>query len=143
MDRKIKMRYEVSWDYDVILYHEYEDWQLFNIHCNVEFDKWKQRTEFTPLYQFKNSKLVAYSTAKAEGLTIDDDLNLPKNLLWWTRGINGNQELIFRPLKDLDVAHLKEIIKWRHTQNDEYVSAILEILSSIITIKQWASPSDT
>lgn len=80
-EKKVKMRYEVLWDYDWVLYHEYEDWSKKNIHTWIEFDEWKQISNYTPLYQFKDWKLVWYSRYRAEWLSIDDDLNKPENLL--------------------------------------------------------------
>lgn len=135
-EKKIAKRVEVLWDFDWILYHEYEDWTMYNVHCKQEFDEQRQVWQYTPLYQFLNWNLVAYSVYKAEWLTTEDDLSLPRNLLWWSKGKNGDQELTFRPLKNLEIDHLKEIIKWGYTNRKEYVEAILEILSSVITLKK-------
>ena len=136
-EKEIKHRVEVMGDYDGILYHIYEDWTKKNIHCNIEFDEEKQREEYMPLYQFKDWKLVAYSRYKAEWLTIDDDINKWENLLWWSRGIYWTQEMIFKPIKDLSIAHIKTILETKQTNNKQYIKAFQNILDSIITIK-WA-----
>jgi hypothetical protein len=133
-EKKVKCWHEILWDYDGILYHEYTDGTKKNIHCWVEFDLYKQRQEYTPAYQFKDWKLVAYSRNKAEWLTINDDLNKWENLLWWTRWEDWRQELIFRPIKSLTIPHIKAILVEWHTNNREYIKAFTDRLTSVINI---------
>lgn len=133
-NKKVKMKYEVLWDYDWILYEEYEDGTMKNIHSWIYFDKWIQRTSYSPLYQFKDWKLVWYSRHKAEWLSIDDDLNKPNNLLWWIR--DDKLSITFKPIKDINISHIKAIISEWHTRNKEYLNAFMDRLTSIITIKK-------
>jgi len=128
---------EVSGDYDWVLYKECRDcgWKE-NRFTWIEFSKSKSRAEFTPIYQFDELwKLVWYSKYRAEWLWLNDDLNEGVNLLWWVRGEDWKGELIFRPIKDLDVAHIKAIIIEGHTRDREYLNAFTDRLSNIITIK--------
>ncbi len=127
---------EVLGDYDWVLYEKCNDCGYKkNVHTGIEFDKSKSRGEFSSLYQFdKDWKLVWYSRYKAEGLWFNDDINKWDNLLWWGRGKDWKSPLIFRPIKDLEVAHIKAILINRHTNDKEYLSAFTERLSNILTI---------
>ncbi len=118
-------RVEMPWDYDWILYHEYRDGSKKNAHTDVLFDTIKTKEEFWLTYQFYWDYLVWYSIYKAEWLNIDDNLNDVWNTLWWTRWPKGNQELIFRPIKDLSYLHIKNIIR-------DYDAWILKVQKRII-----------
>jgi len=127
---------EVMWDYDWVLYEECKDCSYKkNRFTWIEFDVMKQRMEFTQAYQFNKWKLVWFSRHKAEGLNIDDDLNKWENLMWWTRWKDWKQEVLFKPIKELTIPHIKEIIIWWHTNSKEYLSAFTDKLTSVITIK--------
>lgn len=123
-------------DFDGILYHKCEEcWHKKNAHTGVEFYSIRKRGEYLPAYQFDTrGRLVWYSRYKAEWLWLNDDLNEGNNLLWWGRGKGWKDDLVFRPIKDLEIAHIKAIIVEWHTRDREYLNAFIERLSSILTI---------
>jgi len=133
-DKKIKSRVEVMGDYDGVLYHVFEDDTMQNVHTGVFFDETTERTQYSPLYQYKDWKLVWYSTYKAEWLTIDEDINEWQNLLWGWRGIDWKQPIVFKPIKSLSIPHIKSIIINWTTRNKEYLSAFTDKLTNVINI---------
>ena len=131
---------EVLWDYDWILYKECQDCDYkINVHTGVEFVWIKSRREYSPIYQYNSIwELVWYSRYKAKGLWLKDDINEPNNLLWGDRGGDWKSELFFKPIKDLEISHIRAIIIEWHTRNKEYLTAFINRLSSILTIApQW------
>lgn len=57
------------------------------------------------------SKLIIENYSLVSNSTFEEKVN---KLLWGTRGKNGDEELTFKPLKDLDKEHLGAILE---TQN--------------------------
>ena len=108
-EKEIKMRHEVYGDYDWILYHEYEDGTMVNVHTWTTFDELIQKEKYWYAYQFLEGKLVGFSVCRAEGLSVSDDLNLSENQLWWTRMKDGSH--IFKPVKSLSYGHIKNILR--------------------------------
>lgn len=122
-------RVEVWWDYDGILYNECNDCGIMkNVHNWQLFNDSKTRWEYSPLYQYMWWELVWYSTCRAEGLSDEDDINLPENLLWWGRWINWDEEVVFRPIKLLETSHIEAILDWEYTNKEEYILAFKEQL---------------
>lgn len=126
--------HQVVWDYDGVLYTECcSCWEKRNVHTWIVFSEWRQISNYSPLYQYSDDgKLVWYSRWKAEGLTIDDDLLEWKHLLWWTRGEDCKTELVFRPIKDLSIPHIKAILREQQTKRKDYIEAMTTILTDVI-----------
>jgi hypothetical protein len=117
---------EELWDYDWILYKKCKEcWKKINTHTWIEFDFSLTREEYWLLYQFYKKELVWYSIYKASWLLVYEDLNFIENRLWWTRWVDWEWKLIFKPLKDLTKNHIKNIIKdynnWKLKLKDEYL----------------------
>lgn len=48
-------------------------------------------------------------------VTMEDDHNTRRKWFHWgTRGVNGDQPLTWKPLKDLDTDHIKAILETQH-----------------------------
>jgi len=109
--KEIRCRVEQLWDYDWILYHEYTDDTTMNIHTGKFFDLIKTKEQYWHAYQFLEWKLVSFSIHNAEWLTVDDDLTLVENELWWTRWKDWKNEVIYRPLKNMSYPNIKAILK--------------------------------
>jgi len=122
---------EVLWDYDGILYTVCKDcWLKTNIHSKVVFDETKTVEEYTPVYFFYKWNLVSYSRYLATWLKITDDLTLPENILWWSWAIK-----VFKPLKLLTKAHMKNILKDYNSWKQVVNKSILKYFESILDIK--------
>ncbi len=105
---------EWLWDYDGVLYTQCMScWKKVNKHTNIEFDeiRTKEWQEYWPVYQYSDGILVGYSIYKAEGLTINDDINEDINILWGSRWIDWKEKLSFKPIKLLSLGHLKAILE--------------------------------
>jgi len=128
---------EIMGDYDGVLF-EYDDEidKYTNRFTWNEFKTYKQYPDYSLTYQFDNEwKLNGYSKYNAEWLTMADDLSKTENNLWGTRWENGKWEMVFVPLKDLSVPHIKNILMNVSSIKTEYKSYFLERLESVINIK--------
>lgn len=127
---------EVLWDYDGVLF-EYDDEkdEYTNRFTKNIFKTYKQYPEYSLTYQFdKDGLLNGYSRYNAEWLTIKDDLSQTKNNLWGNRWEDWKQELYFKPLKELSIPHIKNILMNITNIKPEYKAYFLERLESVINI---------
>lgn len=128
-------RVEVLWDYDWILYHQYEDWRCVNIHNGNTFYTYKTKEQYWLTYQFnKDWELNWYSTFKASGLNLEDDLNAIENQLWGQRWLRWDKELEFRPIKEMSYLHIKNILRDYETGYLKIEPRMLAYFKSIIEI---------
>ena len=137
MKKEIKMRHEVLWDYDWILYNEYTDWTKKNVHTGTYFAHTKTKEEYWLVYQYNEEyQLVGYSIYRAKWLKLDDDLNAPENQLWGTRWKDWRWEMVFIPVKDMSYLHIKAILKDYEDWRLNIVPRYLAYFKSIIEI-EW------
>lgn len=118
--------HEVYWDYDWILFKTNKiTHEKINIHTWKTFQDEKEREKFSCLYQYDRWQLVWYSIYEAQGLHIEDDINLPENFLWWSR---TNWEIIFKPIKKLSKEHIQNILDTQSSIKEEYLLIFNKIL---------------
>ncbi len=127
----------VRGDYDWVLYKECNNcWKKENIHTWVIFDTWRQLFDYSPMYQFYKWELVWYSRYKAWWLNVNDDLSIWENLLWGNRGENWKKKVFFMPIKDLEIPHIRNILRDVKTIKPEYAEAMTKRLTEVINIKK-------
>jgi hypothetical protein len=113
------IRVEELWDYDWVLYIRCEDcWLMINSFTKREFDEIQKRESYWLTYQYKNWKLNWYSIYKAEWLNSEDDIHSIENRLWWTRWINWDLPLHFKPVKTLELEHIKNILETQNIRDE-------------------------
>lgn len=62
-------------------------------------------------------------TGTYEELSVYDDgshITRRSALHWGTRGVDGKQPLVYKPIKDLDFDHIEAILKTQHQISDFY-----------------------